>query len=400
MAEGHAWRQRAARIAAAVVLGLAAAPLHAQDTRAGQIEAQQEQKSEDLGVEQPDRVERAVVSALRSPLLAGSGGMFPWFGSVFEGAGFSAGAGYLHRMPRASQVTFIGGVSFNGSTLLSASYVAPRLFTRVEPHASINWARANDVSFFGLGNDSLQSNRTGYDFDPVTIKGGVTYRATSWLSFLADYNHIGFSTEVEESSRFTPQVLQSLSDRNRLRFNGSEFGVTLDTRTSPAYSTRGTLLRASTSYYSEVHDEQFEFQQNEVEAAQLIPLVREQFVLAFRALGVFTKPDPGNSAPLVLLPYIGSGKTVRGFETRRFVDRDAIVLTGEYRWRPSRFLDMAVFLDGGQVAPSSDALAWDRMKTSWGIGARLHGPAFSVMRAEVAHSVEGWRLVFATGGPF
>ena len=119
MAEGHVWRRRAALVAVAVVLGFPAAPLQAQDTRAGQIKAQQEQKSEELGVEQPDRVERAVVSALRSPLLAGSGGLFPWFGSVFEGAGFSTAAGYLHRMPRASQVTFIGAIPMKRMTAIA-----------------------------------------------------------------------------------------------------------------------------------------------------------------------------------------------------------------------------------------------------------------------------------------
>src|SRR5262249_23413038 len=122
--------------------------------------------------------------------------------------------------------------------------------------------------------------------------------------------------------------------------------------------------------------------------------------LAFRGLATFTDPDAGNSAPLSMLPYLGSGVTLRGFMNRRFVDNDRLLLTGEYRWRPSRLLDMAVFLAAGQGAPSADEFAWDRMKTSWGIGARFHGLAFSALRVELAHSVEGFHLIFTTGPVF
>jgi outer membrane protein assembly factor BamA len=117
-------------------------------------------------------------------------------------------------------------------------------------------------------------------------------------------------------------------------------------------------------------------------------------------MATFTTPEEGNTAPLALLPYLGSGTTIRGFETRRFVDRDRLLLTGEYRWRPSRYVDMALFFDAGQVATIREQLAVDRFRTSWGIGARFHGPAFSALRIELAHSAEGSRLIFATGGPF
>ena len=78
----------------------------------------------------------------------------------------------------------------------------------------------------------------------------------------------------------------------------------------------------------------FSFQSAEYEAVQLLPLLRDQFVLAGRALMTSATPDPGHEVPVVLAPFLGSGSTLRGFSNRRFSDRNRVLLTGEYRWRP------------------------------------------------------------------
>jgi hypothetical protein len=391
-------RRRATIVTIAALL--CAVPLTAQETREQEIARLQAEKAGQLGKEGPDGAEKAVVRIMNSPLLAGTGGLFPWFGSVYEGTKFGFGAGYLRRMPRASQLTTIAGVSINGSSVVRAEYVAPRLWRdRIEPYASFGWARAQDVSFYGIGNDSSKDTRTGYDFDPTTLTAGIAYWPSRWLRLDAGYERIGFTTHVRASA-VLPRTLAELSDNTPLRFNGSHVGVTFDTRTSPGYSTRGTMARLSSSYYAEAEDRPFEFRQTEIEGVQLIPLMREQFVLAFRGLATFTDPDADNGAPLSMLPYIGSGNTLRGYVNRRFVDRDRLLLTGEYRWRPSRFVDMALFLDAAQVAPSADEFNWSRMKTAWGIGARFHGPTFSALRIEMAHGAEGYHVIFTTGPVF
>jgi hemolysin activation/secretion protein len=102
----------------------------------------------------------------------------------------------------------------------------------------------------------------------------------------------------------------------------------------------------------------------------------------------------------MLAPDVGSGSTIRGFSNRRFQDNGRLVLTGEYRWRPSRYLDMAVFLDAGQVAPEWTAFRRNALETGWGVGARLHGPSFMVMRLELARTRNGLNLVTAATQAF
>ena len=133
---------------------------------------------------------------------------------------------------------------------------------------------------------------------------------------------------------------------------------------------------------------------------QQVPLVREQFVLAARGLVTLTTADPNHVVPVMMAPYLGSGSALRGFANRRFTDRNRVLLSGEYRWRPSRYLDMALFLDAGQVAPDRHAFDIDEFDTAWGIGARFHGPNFNALRVEVARGREGIRLIFAGSQPF
>ena len=113
-----------------------------------------------------------------------------------------------------------------------------------------------------------------------------------------------------------------------------------------------------------------------------------------------TSTDAGNEVPIVLAPFLGSGSTLRGFSNRRFSDRNRVLLSGEYRWRPSRYLDMALFLDAGQVAPNRNDFDVSSFETAWGLGARFHGPNFNALRIEVARSREGVRLVFAGSQAF
>jgi outer membrane translocation and assembly module TamA len=180
-----------------------------------------------------------------------------------------------------------------------------------------------------------------------------------------------------------------------LQYHVTRADVTFDWRSSPGYSTRGGLYRATWERHQETHDRPFSFDSQEYEVRQLVPLVREQFVLAARGLMTLTSTDAGQQVPFMLAPFLGSGSTLRAFPTRRFTDRSRVLLTGEYRWRPSRYLDMALFVDSGQVAADMQQFRFRDFETNWGIGARFHGPLFTALRVEYARGREGRNLIFA-----
>ena len=369
----------------------------AQSTRVEAIAEQQAEKAKTLGVEGPSKAEQVIRQVLLSPLLSGGDGVYPWFGSVFGGTGMAAGVGYLKRLEKAAYLNLQSGISINNSKMVRASVAAPELFRTVQVDATAQWIDARGVSFYGSGPDSSRDTRMLYDYKPLEIGGNATIKPGRFLSITGGYSFLDINTTLDVP-RFDPQQMPGIE--RALTFQVARATLGFDWRTSPGYSTRGGYYRATVERYHESGGRPLSFQSQEFEAIQLVPLLREQFVLAGRALLTVATPDSGHEVPVMLAPFLGSGSTLRGFANRRFSDRNRVLLSGEYRWRPSRYLDMALFLDAGQVAPNRRDFDFAEFETAWGLGARFHGPNFTALRIEVARGREGLRLVFAGGQAF
>ena len=370
----------------------------AQSTREESIAEQQAEKATQLGVEGPPRGEQIIRRVLLSPLLTGGGGLYPWFGSVFSGTGMAMGAGYLKRLENAARINVQTGFSLNNSMMVRGEATAPELWRgMLRVDGSAQWLDARGVSFYGSGQQSSRLARERYDYQPLELSGTATLRPIRYLSLSGGYSLLDIDT-TRDLPRFTAAQMPGI-DRN-LTYHVTRAAIAIDWRTSPGYSTRGGYYRATIERHDERDGLPFSFGAREFEIVQLLPLLREQFVLAGRGLMTLTTPDRGHDVPVMLAPFIGSGSTLRSFGNRRFSDRNRVLLSGEYRWRPSRYLDMAVFLDAGQVAADRRDFDPAAFETSWGLGARFHGPTFNALRVEIARGREGTRLVFAGGQAF
>jgi hypothetical protein len=91
---------------------------------------------------------------------------------------------------------------------------------------------------------------------------------------------------------------------------------------------------------------------------------------------------------------------LRGFSPWRFRDRNRVVFTGEYRWTAGPFVDMAIFMDAGKVAPRLADLNLRDLETSRGVGVNFHTPSATITRVEVARSREGTSLIFSFSPAF
>lgn len=381
-----------------LVLLFLCTPATAQSTRVEAIAEEQKKKAGELGTEGPGEAERIIRRVLISPLLAGGDGLYPWFGSVFPGSGVAIGAGYLKRLPNAASASLAAGVSLNNSMLIEGKVSAPELWRgmlRVDGLA--RWTDAREVSFYGMGPDSVQSQRELYDYQPIELGGDATFTLKRWLWLSGGYSLLDITTHRDMPGA-TGRRAPGIDDT--LKYNVTRATAAIDWRQSPGYSTRGGFYRATFTRHTERTGRPFTFRANEYEVVQLLPVLREQFVFAFRGLVTNTDPSGRDEVPVMLGPFLGSGSTLRSFRNRRFTDRHRVLLTGEYRWRPSRYLDMAVFLDAGKVAAEASQLNLKQLETSWGLGARFHGPAFTALRVELARGREGFAVVIAGGQAF
>jgi hypothetical protein len=381
-----------------ILVVLLAANAAAQDTRVAAIAEEQAEKAKQLGVEGPSEAEKIIRRVLLSPLLTGGDGIYPWFGSVYGGSGMGLGVGFLKRLEKGAYLNLQSGISLNNSLLMRGTVAAPELWRgMLQVDATAQWLDVRGVSFYGFGQDSAQETRQRFDYTPLELGGNVTLKPMRFVSFTGSYARLNFETE-RDTLLFSEVEAPGLDQE--LKYHITRGSVLVDWRPAPGYSTRGGFIRAAVERNVESEEQPYSFNAQEFELVQQVPLVREQFVLAGRALMTFTQPDGGHDVPVIMSPFLGSGSTLRGYATRRFTDRNRVLVSGEYRWRPSRYLDMAIFLDAGQVAHDRSQFDPGLFDVAWGLGARFHGLTFNALRVEIARGREGMRLIFSGSQPF
>ena len=182
-----------------------------------------------------------------------------------------------------------------------------------------------------------------------------------------------------------------------LQYNVVRGYAAIDWRESPGYTTSGGLYRVEFRQYDARDGRPYSFDWTEAEVRQFIPILRANWVLAFRGLVTLTDPKGGDEVPFFMMPTLGSSKDLRGFSNRRFRDTNRLLLQGEYRWRPSKFMDMVLFYDMGKVEARREDLDLDGLHDAYGFGVRFHGPDSTALRIELARSKEGLKLIFSSG---
>ena len=392
-------------LAAAACAGLLAvavpATLHGQDSRAERIAAEQARKAAELRPYEPGRVERAI-SALR--LDRPPSGLYPFFDSVYSGGGFTLGAGYGQFTGDRTRWDLRGLYSVKNYKMIEVGTDSwGHAGNSLDLHARVGWRDATQVGYYGLGTTTSRGDRADFRLKQGYVGGNVDWRPIKFAVVGAGLGYEDYTLSEGTSDRpsiddvYTPDTAPGLGDSPD--YLHTQVSAGFDSRPSPGYARHGGLYRLTYHNYADP-DDVYSFDRLDGEAVQHLPLLRENWVVSLRG-AVATTLDDDDVAPYFLLPYVGSGSTLRAYSSRRFRDRHSLILSGEFRWIPSRIgLDMALFYDAGTVASQWEGLSLDGMKTDVGIGARFHSPAATPIRLEVARGSDGWKLVISGDAAF
>jgi hypothetical protein len=363
----------------------------------------QAEKARTLTPEGPNRAEQ-LLSRLEPVVLAQlPQGVYPWFGSVLGGGWMALGAGYRTAYSDTGRLNVVGGWSLKNYRMIQADLLLPTFMDgrgRVEVYGK--YLFADKVAFYGLGPESLREDRTSFTYEPTTFGARAVVEPLPWLHVGGGYGYEGVNTGEGQSGLsveevFPPSAAPGFGEN--FTYLVPSAWAAIDYRNGgPGYSTRGGLYRIEYRRYDDRDDGRWTFDGTQVELRQYIPILRENWVIAVRALGTVTYGRDGGEVPFFMMPTLGSGGDLRAFSNRRFRDRHRVLVQAEYRWRPSKFLDLALFYDAGKVASVRRDLDFDDLETAWGFGARIHGPSSTFIRWDVAKSREGWKFIWA-GGP-
>ena len=388
---------------AAVLLLCGARLLHAQQTREEEHTALQIEKAKDLHPYTPTPVERRLEMA--EHVMMNPPPYFPFVGSIFPGGLLAFGPRYQKPLRGTGSVEAHAGWSLKSYKLVSTEMHLPDLGEgRVSFDAHANWVDAPRVDFYGLGNSSHVPDKARYLYRAGVAGGSMTVKPLKWASAAAgaEYLHIvsgGGTGGTPIDQAYGPETAPGLGAAPT--YAHSIVAGEIDWRQSAGYSRRGGLYRFEWSDFHDTGSGAYSFRRQDAEVAQYLPLLRENWVIALHGLVSATDTDPGAVVPYFMLPSLGGSSDLRGYPTWRFRDRNRLLLTGEYRWTAGQFVDMAIFIDAGKVAPHTRELDLHDLKRSYGIGVRFHAPSATALRFEVAKTRdEGIGFIFAFGPVF
>jgi hypothetical protein len=382
-------------------------PAAAQESRAEAIRQEQAEKQREVAPSQPNRAERVIERLEDWGFIAGAPrGFYPWFGSVYPGGGFAAGAGF--RKPFGDDASFnvFGGYSIGTFKRVEAEVALPTFASnRMRLTLNGRYIDAPDVKYFGVGNDTGKEDQTRFGYTPKGGGARLDIEAGKYLRLGGGADYFDVDTSA---GRTAPSIEELFSPANTPGLEFSNFSYLIGTgravfdwRRPLGYSGKGGIYRLQFDKYHELDNEAYSFKSLEAEVVQLIPILRANWVIALRGLTTLTDVEDTAAIPYFLLPALGGGSTLRGYPDFRFRDRNRLLMNAELRWTPARFLDMAIFYDTGKVASRRQDLDFDDLQESYGIGMRLIGMAGYVLRVEIAHSREhNARLIFSAGGLF
>jgi outer membrane protein assembly factor BamA len=375
----------------------------AQDTRTGEITKKQEEKAATSQPYKPSGYEK-FMTGLENGFVSPPSGVFPFFGSVYPGGGFTLGAGYRHFYQREAVWELKGLYSIKNYKLVEFGTRTPwnnsgRWMTGIRA----GWRDAPQVGYYGTGQGSSADDRANFRIKQAYFIGDLALRPSSWTRLAGEVAYEDLKNE--EGSGAAPSIETRYDAASApglfqdIKYIRTQATAAIDWRTSPEYSRKGGYYGVTVNDFAD-RDKTYSFRRLEGEIIQHLPILRETWVLSFRGR-VQTVLDDDDNVPYYLLPYLGSGSTLRGYATARFRDRHALLTTAEFRWIPSRLaLDMALFYDAGKVSRRFEDLDFNGLKSDWGIGARFHGPTATPIRLEMARGSEGWRLVISSGAAF
>jgi hypothetical protein len=374
-------------------------------TRAAEIEQAQAAKAAAVHPFRPGRVE-AAIDRVEDLLVTGKMNLRPYFDSAYAGGGFTLGAAYITHVSAYNTLHVRGSITFSGYKRIETAFLAPRLLDR---RAALNvvggWREATAVGFYGIGSaNTSKQDRANYSFDQpygtATIDVWPTRKLVVLRSGLevSQWNQgAGSGSAPSVDDVYTPATLPGLGASPA--YLHTHAGVALDSRPSPGYARRGGTYEVTFHDFRD-HGGLFGFRRTDYEAIQHIPILRDAWVLSLHGRLELANAADRQSIPFFMLPALGGGSSLRGFASWRFRDRNSLLLQADWRVLANRFLDMALFYDAGRVADRRGDLTSGPLKSDYGLGFRLHGPAATPLRIEFAKSNEGLALVFSSKAAF
>jgi len=376
----------------------------APQTRAAEIELEREKKAAELTPETPSPAEHAFDVVKNNKILERIvGGVTGWrarLGGLITGSGFAAGPEYDRPDLLHEQLHFRASVrgSIEKFWLSEMDLKAPHL---ANDHVFLDfYALHRDyphVDYYGPGSNSAKTGRSAFTLEDTSMQmtAGVTPFDHFHVGARGRYLLVNVGPGQDKRFVSTDQIYSEATTPGiEVQTNFLESGgfVQYDWRNYPGEPRKGGNYLAEYSTFSDTERGRYSFSRLHLEVQQYFSIFNERRVLALRGRIEASDPHTGQEVPFYLQPTLGGSDDLRGFRPFRFYDNNSAVLNGEYRWEVFSGLDMALFVDAGQVYHDWHQINFRQLDTDYGFGFRFNVRNNVFMRIDTGFSREGFQV--------
>jgi hypothetical protein len=252
--------------------------------------------------------------------------------------------------------------------------------------------------FFGIGNSTSLNNESFLKTVHREAAAGFSAQVNSNLkaTLQLGFEKVGVSDPQSEEDVSAQQLFAEANVpalANGATIRSTSLLIDHNTKDDEHRATRGGVEYAEFGLHESVGRGDFAYWKYHLEFQRFFAISRDRRqVIAVRGTAETNQEKGGSRVPFFEMPYIGTWKTMRGFENYRYRDKSALSLGLEYRYRIWRALDWGLFVDRGQVGPEPGDFSWHRFHTGYGTRLiMLPTPKFPIT-VDFGRSNEKWRM--------
>lgn len=255
----------------------------------------------------------------------------------------------------------------------------------------------SDESFYGIGPQTRESDRTNFANEFVTAEFNVGIRLSkrSQIGVMAGFDRNDISRGRNKRYPSTTEVasFDSLPGmETAVKMGKFELSIQYDSRNHPGNPTSGFQASLRGAIFQQLADDQYGFSRLSADVSRYFNLFYNR-ALKLRLAGEFADPFNNRSIPFYYLSELGRSETVRGFNRGRFRDNDMVLGSVEYIYPIWQKINAHLFFDSGTVA--SDMFKdfdSSNLKNGYGIGFSMWNYEEVLSDFTIAHSNEGFRF--------
>lgn len=251
--------------------------------------------------------------------------------------------------------------------------------------------------FYGIGNESEENGQTNFTREISSFGAAIDIGLRDNLALDVTVG-VDFNNIFAGRSSSQPQVgeIHNVGAipgfENKIELGKVLAKITYDYRNRPGSPTKGLRASFGSGIFTETGDEKYEFYQFTTDVTTYLHLFYNRY-LVLRAAGQVSRPFSNREVPFTYFSELGEEETIRGFRRGRFIDRDMVLSSIEYRWPVHERIDATLFVDAGKVAHDIfDEFSGGDFHTGYGFGLRFWNKAGLLTKVQIAKSKDGFHF--------